>query len=180
MTFITSNRSFLSILLIVSMLISISGISAQAAVTSADMQKYIKWGTIGGIAISAAIGAATFGIGGLLIGGAIGAITTSVICDRFGVTPQEQWKLVFPNFKNPFKYNRQQQNSSLGTSIPVNGPSAAQAASQDKSFAVTIKETYQKAYKNYTEAVQNSKDSGLIKKAKDAYQKAKSEFDKLK
>lgn len=180
MTFMAAKRSLLSMLLIVSMLISISGISAQAAVTSADMQKYIKWGTIGGVAISAAIGAATFGIGGLIIGGAIGALTTSIICDHFGVPPQQQWKLVFPNFKNPFKYNRQQQSGSLGTSIPVNGPSAAQAASQDQSFAEKIKDTYQKAYKNYTDAVQNSKDSGLIRKARDAYQKAKSEFDRLK
>ncbi len=181
MIFTAANRSFFSILLIVSMLFSISGIPAQAAVTSADMQKYIKWGTIGGVAISAVIGAATFGIGGFLIGGAIGAVTTSLICDHFGVTPQQQWKTVFPNFKMPFKYDRQRQSGSNGSNIPAaSGLSVPQANSQDISFAEKIRETYQKAYKNYTEAVQNSKDSGLIKKAREAYQKAKAELDKLK
>lgn len=175
-----SRRSFLSVFLIFSILFSISGISAQAAVTRQDVQKYIKWGTIGGIAISAAIGAATFGIGGFLIGGAIGALTTTLICNHFGVSPQDQWKQVFPNFKLPFKYNRQNQSGNLGASIPVGGPSAAASVSADKSFSDSVKDKYQKAYQNYTEAVQKSKDSGLIKKALEAYKKAKTEFDKLK
>lgn len=175
-----SKKSLLSALLIVSILLSVSGIQAQAAVTKEDARKYIKWGTIGGVAIGAVIGAATFGIGGLIIGGAIGALTTTLICDRLGVSPKDQWKQVFPNFKLPFKYNRQSQNGSVGASLPINGPSAAQAASQDASFAEKVKDTYQKAYQNYTEAVQKSKDSGLIKKALDTYKKAKTEFDKLK
>ena len=175
-----SKRSFLSILLVVSILISASGISAQASVTKEDAKKYIKWGTIGGVAIGAVIGAATFGIGGLIIGGAIGALTTSIICDRLGVSPKEQWKQVFPNFKLPFTYNRQNQAGSNGASLPVNGPSTALSTSQDSSFAERVKNTYQKSYQNYTEAVQKSKDSGLIRKALEAYQKAKIEFDKLK
>ncbi len=180
MILVTSRKFLLSTLLIASILVSISGIPAQAAVTKEDARKYIKWGTIGGVAIGAVIGAATFGVGGLIIGSAIGALTTTIICDWLGVSPKDQWKQVFPNFKLPFKYNRQSQSGSVGANIPVNRPSAAKTVSQDTSFSEKVKDTYQKAYQNYTEAVQKSKDSGLIKKALDTYQKAKIEFDKLK
>lgn len=177
---IASRRSFLSILLIVSILFSVSGMSAQAAVTRENMQKYIKWGTIAGVAISAVIGAATFGIGGFIIGAGVGALATTLICNRLGVSPQDQWKQVFPNFKLPFKYKRQNQNGGMGVSIPTNGPSAAPSLSRDSAFASTVKDQYQKAYQNYTQAVQKSKDSGLIKKTLEIYQKAKAKFDQLK
>lgn len=142
-------------------------------------------GNYRGVAIGAVIGAATFGVGGLIIGAGIGALTTTLICDHFGVAPADQWKQVFPNFKLPFKYNRQNQNGSLGTSIPVTTPSAApifdsrKITGQGAELVDKIRENYQKAYKNYTDAVQKSKDSGLIKKALEAYKKAKAEFDKL-
>ncbi|MFZ5949477.1 MAG: hypothetical protein ACOYXC_02135 [Candidatus Rifleibacteriota bacterium] len=175
------SRSVLSLVLIFSLLFSTSGL--EAAVTRTDMQKAVKWSTIGGVALGAAIGAATFGIGGLIVGAGVVALATSLIWDHFGVNPKDQWKQVFPNFKLPFKYNRQNQGSSLGTSIPVstsaNAPSLNRTTGNDGNFAAKVRENYQKAYQNYTEAVQKSKDSGLIRKALDAYKKAKTEFDRL-
>ncbi|GAB4272633.1 MAG: hypothetical protein Kow0029_11440 [Candidatus Rifleibacteriota bacterium] len=179
MTFIRINKSFISILLVFAILFSISGTKVNAAITREQMQKVIKWGTIGGVALSAVIGAATFGIGGFIVGAGLGALVTTVVCDHFGVAPADQWKQVFPNFKLPFKYNRQNQ-SGLGISIPVNSPAASMAPAADKTFADSVREKYQKAYRNYTEALKTSKDSGLIKKALDAYKKAKAEFDKLR
>lgn len=176
-------RAFLSFAIVFSMLFALISAPVDAAITREQMQKVIKWGTIGGVAISAVIGAATFGVGGLIIGAGIGALTSTLICNYFGVAPRDQWKQVFPNFKLPFKYNRQNQNGSLGTSIPVTGSAAApslnQTQTQDKPLVDKVRENYQKAYQNYTDAVQKSKDSGLIKKALDAYKKAKAEFDKL-
>lgn len=174
-----SRKSFISVLLIVSILFSVSASSAPLNVSKEDAEKIAKWATIGGVAVSALIGAATFGIGGFIIGGAIGALTTSLVCDFYGIRPQRQWELVFPNLKMPFKYNRQTQGG-LGVNIPANGPSASQTVGKDASFAEKVRDTYQKAYQNYNDALQKSKDSGLIKKAHEAYQKAKSEFDKLK
>jgi gas vesicle protein len=178
MKLIAKRSSLLSVLLIFALLFATTNLDA--AITRENMQKAVKWTTIGGIAISAAIGAATFGIGGLLIGGAVGALVSTVIWDHYGVAPRDQWKQVFPNFKMPFKYNRQNQGSGLGTSIPVSSSAQAPSANQSQTFAEKVRANYQKAYQNYTDAVQKSKDSGLIKKALDAYKKAKAEFDKLK
>ena len=185
MKLMAKNRAFFSFVLIFSMLMGLVYTPVEAAITREQMQKVVKWGTIGGVAISAVIGAATFGVGGLIIGAGIGALTTTLICDHFGIAPRDQWKQVFPNFKLPFKYNRQNQSGGLGTSIPVTNAAAAPALNQnrssnvDKSLADKVRENYQKAYREYTDAVQKSKDSGLIKKALDAYKKAKAEFDKL-
>lgn len=183
MTFIAQKRALVSFVIVFSMLFALVSAPVEAAITREQMQKVVKWGTIGGVAISAVIGAATFGIGGLIIGAGIGALTATLICDHFGVAPRDQWKQVFPNFKLPFKYNRQNQSGTLGTSIPVSGAAAPSlnrtSPSSDASFADKVREKYQKAYRDYTDAVQKSKDSGLIKKALDAYKKAKAEFDKL-
>jgi hypothetical protein len=173
-------KSWLSFILIITLVFTTVAPELEAAVTREQMKKVIKWGTIGGVAISAVIGAATFGIGGMLAGAAVGALVTTLVCNRFGVAPQDQWKQVFPNFKLPFKYNRQNQSGQMGVSIPTNGPAAAPALSQKKTTTEQIKESYYKAYNNYNQAVQKSKDSGAIKKALDAYKKAKAAFDKLR
>ncbi|GEM_PF-4940464 len=174
-------RSILSLVLIFSLLFSAAGL--EAAITRTDMQKAVKWSTVGGVLLGAAIGAAAFGIGGLIVGAGVAALATSLTWDHLGVNPKDQWKMVFPNFKLPFKYNRQNQGSGLGASIPVtasvSAPSLNRTVGNNSSLAKKIRENYQKAYQNYTEAVQKSKDSGLIRKALDAYKKAKGEFDKL-
>lgn len=174
-------RSLISIFLIFALLFSSLPLSAE--LTKEDMKKVVKWGTIGGVAISAAIGAATLGIGGLIVGAGIGALVATVVCDHFGIAPADQWRQVFPNFKLPFKYNRQRNSGNVGVQIPAGSiagaPSMNSAPAQEKPMVDKIRENYQKAYQNYTEAVQKSKDSGLIKKALDAYKKAKAEFDKL-
>ena len=202
------NRNYISIILILSIIFSSVLVASpvNAAITRKDVRNVVKWGTIAGVLTGAVIGAASLGFGGLLLGAGTGALISTFISSRLGVKPEDQWKLVFPHGLLPFKYTRQHQHIINGSSIP--SASTITNVSSINRFASRIKQKYnatkikylnayrnesartnrtssmirvryENAYRRYTNALQRGKSSFIVRKAREEYQKAKFEFQKL-
>lgn len=203
------NKSIISTLLVFSMIFSSLVFTApsSAAITKDQVTNVIKWGTIAGVAAGAVIGAATLGLGGLVLGAGVGALVTTFVSSRFGVTPSEQWKLVFPNGIFPFNlYQRTTQTIGNSNSLPsasqvftvdnmnktarevqntYNSVKAKYNSAKDNVVNSTnttmneIKTKYEATYTKYINAVSRGKNSAAVQSAKAAYLKAKAKFEEL-
>jgi hypothetical protein len=142
-------------------------------------EKYVKWFAIGGTVLGGVLGAATMGVGGLIVGAAVGATAATYLCHRYvGVDAKELWKSMFPKFKLPFKYNRQNQAISSGNSLPsasgiVTNKVAPAMTRTKQAVKQSLHKAYQKAYIAYTQAVQQGKPKAILIKLSEKLQRAK-------
>ncbi len=150
---------------------------AEAAREKSGAEVFLKWFTIGAVAVGAAVGFASFGAAGLLLGPLAGAGLATLTGIFFQANPVDQWRAVFN--KAP-KYHNSNAAGMAQQMIRQNKPSAGSAEnSSDSSTSVMEAEAaYKKAYKEYYDAV-TANDSAtaaekakVLEEAKTVYQKA--------
>ncbi len=149
---------------------------AEAAREKSGAEVFLKWFTIGAVAVGAAVGFASFGAAGLLLGPLAGAGLATLTGIFFQANPVDQWRAVFN--KAP-KYHNSNAAGMAQQMIRQNKSSVGAEDASDSSVSVMEAEAaYKKAYKEYYDAV-TANDSAaaaekakILEEAKTVYQKA--------
>lgn len=147
---------------------------AEAAREKSGAEIFLKWFTIGAVAVGAAVGFASFGAAGLLLGPLAGAGLATLTGIFFQANPVDQWRAVFN--KAP-KYH----NSNAAGMAQQMIKQSKNSVSNEEESSISVMEAeaaYKKAYKEYYDAV-TANDSAtaaekakVLEEAKTVYQKA--------
>ena len=147
---------------------------AEAAREKSGAEIFLKWFTIGAVAVGAAVGFASFGAAGLLLGPLAGAGLATLTGIFFQANPVDQWRAVF---KKAPKYH----NSNAAGMAQQMIKQSKNSVSNEEESSISVMEAeaaYKKAYKEYYDAV-TANDSAtaaekakVLEEAKTVYQKA--------
>ncbi|HOI92213.1 MAG TPA: hypothetical protein PLK28_17060 [Candidatus Rifleibacterium sp.] len=147
---------------------------AEATREKSGAEIFLKWFTIGAVAVGAAVGFASFGAAGLLLGPLAGAGLATLTGIFFQANPVDQWRAVFN--KAP-KYH----NSNAAGMAQQMIKQSKNSVSNEEESSISVMEAeaaYKKAYKEYYDAV-TANDSAtaaekakVLEEAKTVYQKA--------